>query len=219
MDNNFNDKLISLLPLYEKVRASMIMLENFDEKRQVYIAPINQIRNALDHVFNAVRYSNEPETCNYELKEVKEHLGRAGYDSLDLLASSLGVAIITKLESYELDVIVTVFPDYYTKIKPKITELQTYIAESRSKRNLSCEKYFSDYLDNIKQLKEINKEIDMRIPSLVEFRDKREREKHDQQRGEQKKKKNERLWQYLIGPIIGFVSAVIIMLLTWFLTK
>ena len=219
MDENFHEKLKNLLPLYEKVRASMIMLETFDEKQQVYIAPLNQMRNALDHIFNAVKFSNDSETCDYELKEVKEHLGRAGYDSLDLLSATLGTAAITKLEPYELDILVTVFPDYYTKIKPKITEVQKHITKTRSKRNINCENYFSNYLENIKQLQEINKEIDMRIPSLVEFRDKREREKKEQQRKERKKKKKELIWQYLIGPIIGFISASVIALLTWLLTK
>jgi len=56
------------------------------------------------------------------------------------------------------------------------------------------------------------------IPSLQEYSDKKAEEKLNQQNEKQKKDKNERLWQYCIGPIIGFVSGVLIVLLTWLLT-
>jgi len=219
MDEIFYAKLKDLLPFYEKVRAAIITLETFSEKQEMYIAPINEMRNALDHLFKAIKSSDDLRTCENEFQQIKEHMGRAGHDALDLLSANLGIAVNEKLDSFDVDTIVTVLPEYYTKIKPKITELRKNTAKSRIERNMGSDKYFSAYLGNIEQIMEINNMIDMRIPSLIEFREKRDKEKQEQEKAELKKKKNERLWQYFIGPIIGFVSAAIIALLAWFLTN
>lgn len=50
MDNRLHcfNKLEELFSLYDKVRQSVILLENFNEEQKMYIAPINQLRSALD---------------------------------------------------------------------------------------------------------------------------------------------------------------------------
>ena len=120
MDEKFYLKLKDILPFYEKVRAAIITLESLDEEQKMYLAPINEMRNALDHLFKAVK-------------------------------------------SYEIDTIVAVLPEYYTKIKPKLTELKRNTAKKRIERNMGCDKYFSSYMDNIEQIMEINNMIDVHI--------------------------------------------------------
>ena len=46
MDNRLHcfNKLEELFSLYDKVRQSVILLENFNEEQKMYIAPINQLR-------------------------------------------------------------------------------------------------------------------------------------------------------------------------------
>jgi len=210
---NLYEKLKNILPTYEKVKSSMLMLESLDEKQEVYIAPINQMRNALDHIFIAVASSNDAEKFNDEFKAVEGHLERAAFDCLDLLAATLGLAVKTKIEPYDLENITSVFPNYFTEIRPKITELQKVITECRKDRVL-CDKNLKDYLDSIKKLQNINTLIECQIPSLEEYREKREKEKLKKEKAEKKKKKNERFWQFLIGPVIGFAFAVLLWLLT-----
>lgn len=68
------DKLEELFSLYEKVRQAVVLSENFNKERKIHIAPINQMRCALDHIFKAINSVDKIETCDYELKEAKEHL-------------------------------------------------------------------------------------------------------------------------------------------------
>ena len=142
MEENFYNKLKKLFPLYENVKKAIILAENFNENSEMYIAPINQLRSALDHIFKSVKIATESESCDYELKEAKEHMERAGYDALELLAGNLGTSVIKKLELYDTDTLTHVFPDYFTQIKPKITEIRQNVAERRMERKIDSEKSF-----------------------------------------------------------------------------
>jgi len=219
MEEGFCYKLKELYPLYEKVKFAILLVENFDEKQEMYVAPINQLRSALDHIFKSVNIASEVESCNYELKEAKEHMERAGYDALELLAGSLGACVIKKLEPYNTEALTNVFSEYYTEVKPKITGIQRSVAKRRMERKTDSEKSFFDYFNEITELVQINTAVDKRIPSLQEYSDKKVREKQEQQYEERKKNKKERLWSYLWGTLIGFVSAALIAILTWSLAK
>jgi len=219
MEDNFYNKLNRLFPLYEKVKFSILLVENFDEKREMYVAPINQLRNALDHIFKAVSTAQQTEICDYELKEAEEFMLKAGYDALELMAGSLGTSIINKLQSYDIETLTKIFPKYFIVVKPKITEIQRNIAERRMERKTDLDKSFSAYFDEITELLQMNNSVDRIIPSLQEYSNKKAKEQLSQQNVEQKKSKKELFWKYCIGPIIGFVSAAIIAVLTWLLTK
>ncbi len=167
----------------------------------MYIAPINQLRSALDHIFKAV---NSEEQSEYELKEAKEHLDRAGYDALELLAANLGEQIIKKLNGYSANTIATIFPTYYSEIKPKLTDIKQVVAHLRTEKKISAEKTFSAYFDQITELIDMDKTIDRFIPSLAEY---------EQKVSNEQKKKDRR--QVYINIVIAVVSASIPLLLTW----
>lgn len=167
---SFYDSLESLYDLYDKVRQAIILVENFDKGRNMYIAPINQLRSALDHIFKAVSCAEDHERSAYELKEAKEHLDRAGYDALELLAAYLGIAIVEKVAQYDNETLTTIFPEYFTIIKPQITDIKNKVAVLRAKKDLNSEVSFSAYFDQITELIEMDKRVDVMIPSLEEFR-------------------------------------------------
>lgn len=174
---SFYDSLRNLYDLYDKVRQAIILVENFDKDRNMYIAPINQLRSALDHIFKAVSFAEDKARSEYELKEAKEHLDRAGYDALELLAAYLGIAIIEKVAQYDNNTLTTVFPAYFTVIKPKITDIKNRVAILRSEKKINSEISFSTYFDQITELIELDKNVDVMIPSLEDFkqRDKKSR--------------------------------------------
>jgi len=178
MEDNFHKKLDALFPLYSKVKSAILLVENFDEKREMYVAPLNQLRSALDHIFKAVNAYKErkEEDCNYELKEADEHMTRAGYDALELLGGSLGTSIINKLQTYDCETLTNIFPSYFEEIKPKITGIRQSIAERRMERKDDLDKSFFAYFDEITELIEINTRVDKRIPSLQEYSDKKAKE-------------------------------------------
>lgn len=174
MNDNYKivyfDNLNEISSLYTKVRDAVILVENFDRNRDMYIAPLNQLRSALDHVFKAISCAKDDEPrSTYELKEAKEHLDRAGYDALELLAGSLGNGIIDKLSKYETATLSAVFPEYYQVIKPKLTTIKEIVAVIRSEKKGDAEKSFLAYFDQITEMVEIDKEVDKMIPSLEEY--------------------------------------------------
>ena len=220
MEEIFYNKLKNdLLPLYKNVKDAILLGEAFDEKREMYIAPINELRSALDHIFKAVSIASETQDCDYELKEAAEHMARAGYDALELLAGSLGTTIVSKVQPYDTETLTTVFPAYFTSIKPQISDIKEHIVAIRMERKPNSEQFFVAYFNEIKQLIEINKSVDRVLPSLQEYAEKRANEKLKRQIEEQKKKKKERIWMFCIGPIIGFVFGIIIALLNWWLKR
>lgn len=174
---DYFDNLNELFELYDNVRRAVILVENFDDERKMYIAPINQLRSALDHVFKAINTAKETEQSQYELKEAKEHLDRAGYDALELLAANLGEKIINQLNVYRRETITTVFPTYYEVIRPKLSDVKEVVATLRTEKKIDAEKSFTEYFNQITELIDIDKEVSRRIPALEEFENRRKREK------------------------------------------
>ena len=211
MKDNFKtvyfDNLFELYSLYTKVRDAVILVENFDRNRDMYIAPINQLRSALDHVFKAISCAKDDEPRSaYELKEAKEHLDRAGYDALELLAGSLGTGIIDKLSKYETATLSAVFPEYYKVIKPKLTAIKQTVAVIRSEKKGDAEKSFLAYFDQITEMVEMDKEVDRMIPSLEEYDNKRK----DELRQQEKKSNIKQTIIAIVGALVGGVLVFIV---------
>lgn len=197
----FFDKVKELYTTYEKVKLAIIYTENFDPKRELYIAPINQLRSTLDHLFKAVAHTDD---IDYELKEAQEHLDRAGFDAFEILASNLGIIIYDKLKNYSTETLTAVFPDYYKTIRPKIVDIQTKLGEIRKSKKNSLNGInvsFTSYFEQIEILLEFNKIVDCTIPAIEEY---------------QKKRRRERLFNFIIT---GILSAVISGLIVYFITK
>lgn len=206
MDNRLHcfNKLEELFSLYDKVRQSVILLENFNEEQKMYIAPINQLRSALDHIFKAINFCDDFEQCEYELREAKEHLDRAGYDTMELLAANIGITIVEKLKKYDTKTITEVFPYYFTTIKPQLTDIKGIVASLRSDKKIDSDKSFSAYFDHISILINIDKKVDTMIPSLVEY---------------EKKKKKERLKTWVISILSSIISGLLVGIIIYFVTK
>ncbi len=198
------NKLEELFSLYDKVRQAVILLENFNEEQKMYIAPINQLRSALDHIFKAINFCDDFEQCEYELREAKEHLDRAGYDTMELLAANIGITIVEKLKKYDTKTITEVFPYYFTTIKPQLTDIKGIVASLRSDKKIDSDKSFSAYFDHISILINIDKKVDTMIPSLVEY---------------EKKKKKERLKTWGISILSSIISGLLVGIIMYFVTK
>lgn len=206
MDNRLHcfNKLEELFSLYDKVRQSVILLENFNEEQKMYIAPINQLRSALDHIFKAINICDDFEQCEYELREAKEHLDRAGYDTMELLAANIGITIVEKLKRYDTKTITEVFPYYFTTIKPQLTDIKGIVASLRSNKKIDSDKSFSTYFDQIYILINIDKKVDTMIPPLEEY---------------EKKKKKERLKTWIISILSSVISGLLVGIIMYFVTK
>lgn len=170
----------------------------------MYIAPINQLRSALDHIFKAINICDDFEQCEYELREAKEHLDRAGYDTMELLAANIGITIVEKLKRYDTKTITEVFPYYFTTIKPQLTDIKGIVASLRSDKKIDSDKSFSAYFDQISILINIDKKVDTMIPSLEEY---------------EKKKKKERLKTCGVSILSSIISGLLVGIIMYFVTK
>jgi len=192
---------MQLYELYIAVKSAIICAENFDPQREFYLAPLNQLRSTLDHFFKAAVSENNME---YELKEAKEHMNRAGYDALEILAGNVGNSIQEKMRPYNANAIAKIFPDYYKSFVPKIMEIKINIAEIRMRPKDDSEKSFLNYLGDIKVLLDIDKQVTSMIPSLVSYCKKRGR------------KERVDMLLRIVSPILGVIIGAI---LTWLLSK
>ena len=197
---SFYNSVFQLYELYEATKYAIICAENFDPQRELYLAPLNQLRSALDHIFRAV--ANEENTEN-EIREVKEHMNRAGYDALEILAGNIGYSILEKMKPYRASVISAIFLDYYKVICPKITDIKINIAEIRM-RPKDSETSFLYYLADIKTLLSFDKLVSSMIPSLEDF---------------SRREKREKIFNLILKITIPLVAAAIGSLLTLIISK
>ena len=157
-----------IVPLYQKVKKTIIEAENFDPLRETYIAPLNEIRNTFDHIMKSAS-DDENEDLMENLKEAKVHLNRAGYDVFEILSSNLGIAIGKAIEKYDSEIIARVFPQYYENIQPKIIEIQQELVRVRSKKNVDDNgnpENFSIYEAQKDELIQAYSKIQAYIPQL-----------------------------------------------------
>ena len=202
----FFNKLSNLYSLYVEVKETILLAEEFDTEKRLYIAPLNQLRNALDHIFKAISKANQEDACESEFKEIKEHITRAGYDALVLLADNVGIFIISEINKYDTDTITHAFPEYYKVIRPTVTDIQETVALLRKEGQVGPDGTFHRYFVQIKNLIQISKEVSKAIPALEEFRQKREKE--------EKRKTDKTI---IISAIIALISGTIFFLLGKFL--
>ena len=195
-----------LAPLYFKVKKVIIQAENFDPLKYTYIAPLNELRNTLDHIMKGAQCKNSTDLGD-DFVESKVHLCRAGYDVYEIFASNLGLGIVKTVEKYSSEVISRVFPQYYTDFQLQIIEIQKELSDVRSKKNIDGNgqiNSFEIYEKNIDNLLNIYKTIQSYIPIL-----------------EKEKRKSafrgigSHLIDISIGIIIALIGALLIFKLGW----
>ena len=197
----FYDSMLQLNDLYNEVKSAIIYAEAFDPKREFYLAPQNQLRNALDHLFKAVE---SEKSVKEEAEKVREHLNRAGYDALEVLSGNVGGNIQEKMMPYQIGVISEIFPDYYRVLRPEITNIKSKITKLRT-GPMGSKGTFSDYQGYIEALLDINSKVESMIPSLEDY-SRREREEKERER---KKRKKEKICDIILKFAIPLAAAVI----------
>lgn len=201
-DEAYFKGLKELSALYLDVKSAIIMAEELDIEHKLNIAPLNQLRNALDHIFNGLIRDDE-EKGIYELKEAKEHIQRAGYDALQILIVQLGKQIVEIVRKYETETVSAVFPKYYQEIRPLLAEHQQDVALLRTRMSIEGNKTFSAYFVEVKKMHSLWKVVFATIPLLEEYQQKRDKERRKRS---------------VLQIISGVGIAVIAGLIVWYIT-
>ncbi len=199
------EKLKDLTELYFVVKEIIIYFEEVNPEHKTDIQPINELRNAFDHLMRCsstwlgINKNNEGNSSSYiciHLDKSFGHVYRAGYDTVDFLALTIKGIIAKDLQKYNVDTIKTVIPEYYSTIKPDITTLNEEITQFRKNKDVANVQgeHLMRYIKKVKRIVEHHKKISKAIPELNEIQTKLSSEE-----------KNREIYDWTKQIIIGIV--------------
>jgi hypothetical protein len=170
------EEIEKLNALYEKIKHASILIETLVDNK-TYIAVINELRDALDHIFKASQSENEEE-IKIEIDKVKGHLSRAGYDVYELFAADTIFKINTILDKYDVDIRISIIPDYFKYIE-QLRDIQKHIAKIRYNKKSSNDS-FDGYERQIFLLIEVNEKITNLEGELIKEQEKKRKKNKTQ---------------------------------------
>ena len=170
---------IDLLRRYLIVKEVFIEGEETDPELKTNLQPLNEFRALLDHTMRMLaemlkQNEGSPEEAEIrfaaQYEKAKNHLCRAFYDICDLTSINYRNMIVQLLEPYSNDVIQAVIPEYYSRIRPRIDEINQEIAGFRSRKGTDDAELdrFDQYHTMLQELKSLHKEIASHSGALAE---------------------------------------------------
>jgi hypothetical protein len=180
------EELQKLCELYFVVKEFVIYFEENNPEQDTDIQLINELRNAFDHLMRSfavwLEIKKEKSPYEYILTNIDKafgHVYRAGYDTLDLLVLIFKEIIYKDINEYSSEAINKVIPEYYTKIRPLVYDLNEKITKYRKEKDVSSENYIQlfEYIKEVKKLVNYHKELSPKLPALDEYEAKLNSEK------------------------------------------
>ncbi len=206
-DAIFSEEMRKSVSLYREVKEVILFAENTTESKSVPLSSLNELRNALDHIF---RFLLEDESNPEQFYKARGHLYRAGYDAYEEIAIDQAGKIKTLLQSYNAGDIVTVLPDYYPTTRPLLDQCDEELAKERGNKLIDRvtdpAEAFRTYSELVTEIVKIRKKIEHSIPSLQEVKDERVKNEASNTRRD-----------LLIGVAGSIVGAVILLMVQWLL--
>jgi len=178
------EKLKEVTILYLKVRELMFYADEVHPEKKTFIPPINEIRNAFDHLMRVFAVKFELKTTDKEdyitdnLDMALSHVYRAAFDLLDYISIYLREKILDEINEISPEALTIVFPEYYQKIRPDIEKASTEMSDFRSRKYISCPKIDDviKYAEIIERLKShLNKILEIK-PSLIAYEERKKKE-------------------------------------------
>ncbi len=155
-------KLKEMSILYKRVKRLILVAENCTGK--VLLQTIKEVRDSYDHLYRVFDTSN----VKKEFEKVESHLKRAGIDACEIYFVHLLEEIKSDVEEADNETITKIIPEYYTELRPKITEIQKNLAVIRGQTD-SKKPNFDEYEANLTELKQIRNKIRRAVPSMQEY--------------------------------------------------
>lgn len=171
-------KLNDICELYFVVKEVIIYFEEINPEQKSDIQPINELRNAFDHLMRVVavwlNIKEKTEPNDYIITHLDKsfgHVYRAGYDTVDFLTLTLKELIYSELSGYSVRTIQEVIPNYYSEIRPSIYELNDEVTKYRSEKDVANTdaRHLIEYIRDVKKIVEYHKGITKKIPTLDEL--------------------------------------------------
>jgi len=183
-DIKVEERIKEITKLYLEVRKLMLYADEIHPEKKTFIPPINEIRNAFDHLMRVfavkleLKTASEEDYINNNLDRVFGHVYRAAFDLLDYISICLRDKFLDEIDGISTEALNAVFPEYYQKIRPDIEKASTDISDIRSKKDIGDPKIGDviKYAEIIERLKShLNKILEIK-PSLIEYEDRKKKE-------------------------------------------
>ena len=206
--------LRALADLYVQAKALILYSEEVDPDSRSNLQVIKELRDALDHLMRvmvarvgtqAPTDAADPEYASRNIHKAIGHIYRAAFDALDGTVLSLRVKITQVVESYPLEVLNQVVPNYWD-IKRKLNELSGQVTEHRARKDVGAEigATLDGYVSDVEAIKRFYSELLCCGPALDEYA---------VRLAQQERKKMHRDWlialgSAVIGGLIGVLATV-----------
>ncbi|HPW73917.1 MAG: hypothetical protein IPI63_07525 [Methanothrix sp.] len=193
----------TIVKLYNYNKCLMLYAEDLTD--ETFLPPINEIRDANDHImrvfavvfgFGDTGKETEHEYIKSNLNAALSHVYRATYEHLDYIKIYQHEAIQNNLANIYPETLATVFPEYYRDINPRLVDAINIIPDYRKRKNIADPnlEQVEAYMAIIETTKKDYNEIIRMLPSLNEYQAKKLRDN----------------WK---RRLIDFVSGIIVILL------
>ena len=171
--------LRALADLYVQAKALILYSEEVDPDSRSNLQVIKELRDALDHLMRVIvarvgsqapARAADPEYTSRNLHKSVGHIYRAAFDALDGTVLSLRVKITQVVDSYPLEVLNQVVPNYWD-IKRKLNELSGQVTEHRARKDVGAEigATLDGYVRDVEAIKRFYSELLSCGPALDEY--------------------------------------------------
>lgn len=169
-----------IVELYQRTKSLLLFAEEYNLSWKTFLQPLLEQRSALDHICRAmavetrINAEGNHDEVPKNLDKAKGHLYRAFFDTADWLSIELRNSIIEGLNEYDSECIKKAIPNYYSKIRPDIVEINEEIAEARNNKDVTSRtgtiEQIEKYTGLIDKLSEYYKQIIKAKESLEELK-------------------------------------------------
>ncbi|SFA54832.1 hypothetical protein SAMN04488511_11422 [Pedobacter suwonensis] len=218
LSKEYNDFFNETHQLFTDVKSYTLLYENLGGGT-VGVAPLNDIRSALDHLYsflNVPSGANNKRGVTENYIEAKEHLYRAYYDLFMMICSFLIDEIQAYVPKFGVEVLAKIYPKYFSHVSPELVVILERIAQIRHARQTNSKVPEAIKISNeevITVLLQWHKELLGTTHLFVEAKNVEDGKKQKELEKEEKTKKKEKL-DLILKWVIPFV-----MLIAGFLLK
>lgn len=205
-DDTEAEAVKKIAKLYNYNKNLMLYAEELTD--ETFLPPINEIRDANDHImrvfatvfgFGETGAETGPEYIKSNLDAAFSHVYRATYEHLDYIKIYQHDAIQTNLVNIHPETLVAVFPDYYREIKPRLVDAIEKIPDYRNGKDIGDPnlEQVEAYMAIIETTKADYKKIVVMLPALNEYQAKKARDNW-----------KEKIIYFILGGILTFLATV-----------
>lgn len=171
--------MAELLPVYQEAKSVLLLAERLEGNSGFPVAAMQEISRALDQVMAAFE---RPEISSKAIAVAKQHLLKSTANGYAIFLAESLMQIEDALNGFEVEVIAQVFPEYFQKIKPRLVELHSEVAELRHQPAFNIIPLYGysegpllAYSGLVAEVMEMRRKIYRQVPTLAEFQEMRKK--------------------------------------------